>query len=73
MYEGYIHTKDGEITGTLKQIDKKIHWAKQAHFCLDSLKSIYLILLLYDGGGVEIHLNENKEIVYNSGLFSLLS
>lgn len=33
------------------------------------MKIIYLILLLYDGGGVEIHMDENKErIVYNSGL-----
>lgn len=74
MYEGYIHTKDGEITGTSKQMDKKIHWANQAHSCLDYLKSIYLLLLLYSGGWAEIHLNETKErVVYSSDfIFSSL-
>lgn len=67
MYEGHIYTKDREISGISKQMDKKIHWANQGHFCLDSLKTIYLFLLLYGDSGAEIHLNENKErVVYNS-------
>lgn len=56
-------------------MDKKIHWANQAHSCLDSLKSIYLLLLLYGGSGAEIDFNENKgRVVYNSDFifFSLL-
>lgn len=73
--ERYIHTKDGKITGTSKQRDKKIHWANQAHSCLDSLESIYFLLLLYGGGGAEIDFNENKgRVAYNLDFifFSLL-
>lgn len=48
-------------------MSKKVSWANQAHYFLDSLKSIYLLLLLYGNSEAEVPLSENREsIVYNS-------
>lgn len=46
---------------------KKFSWANQAHYFLDSLESIYLLLLLYCTGELEVHLSESREnIVCNA-------
>lgn len=45
----------------------KVIWANQAHYFLDPLKSIYLLLLLYGTGELEVRLSENREsMVCNS-------
>lgn len=46
-------------------MSKKVSWANQAHCFLDSLKSIYLLLLLYVNGEAEVPLSERESIVCN--------